>query len=188
MIIFKNLTTTTKLSETQFYTVKNVDNSNGSVEVLNDTGEEITLSKEYVENLLVSSDQVTETKKMSRTDITNLFLTSTNVICTVNFNKKVDEKDVLATLNALYPNKGGKILSEKDYQKKVKESLKSALVGEERTMVGRHYGSQDEFGRIRFIDMDEKRDTAKDYDNRQRLIDPRTINWVILRGIKYEVK
>jgi len=66
--------------------------------------------------------------------------------------------------------------------------LKTALEGEERTMVGRHYGSQDEFGRIKFIDMDAKLDPAKDYDTRQRLVDPRTLNWLILKGVKYIVK
>ena len=89
---------------------------------------------------------------------------------------------------ALYPNKGGKILSEAEFKKKIASAVSDALVGEERTMVGRHYGSQDEFGRIRFIDMEEKKDDTKDYDTRQRLVDPRTICWLILRGVKYKVK
>jgi hypothetical protein len=90
----------------------------------------------------------------------------------------------------LYPNKGGKILSQADFEKAVKKNLADALTGEERTMVGRHYGRTDEFGRIKFIDMEAPGgyDEAKDSDSRQRLVDPRTINWAILRGVKYEVK
>jgi len=190
---FNKLKKGSKLSETQFYTISDIRPSvipgeQGEVDVVNDYGEEITLYESYIEKLLVSADQFSETKEMSRTDLTNLFLSATNVACTVNYNKKVDEKDVLKAFEALYPNKGGKILSEADFKKAVKANLKNALTGEERTMVGRHYGSQDEFGRIRFIDMNETKDASKDYDTRQRLVDPRTINWVILRGVKYTVK
>lgn len=185
---FAKLNKKTKLSETQFYSIKSINTDD--VDLVNDFGEEIILTKEYVEQLLVSSDQFSETKKMSRTDMINLLQTSTNVIATVNFNKKVDEKEVLNQLNGLYPNTGGKILSKVDFEKAVKKSLSDALTGEERTMVGRHYGRTDEFGRIKFIDMEAQGgyDDVKDSDSRQRLVDPRTINWFILRGVKYEVK
>lgn len=186
--LFTKLTKKSKLSETQFYSVKSINRDD--VDLVNDFGEEITLTKEYVEQLLVSSDQFSETKKMSRTDMINLLQTATNVICTVNFNKKVDEKEIQKQLFALYPNTGGKILSKADFEKAIKKNLSDALEGEERTMVGRHYGRTDEFGRIKFIDMEAPGgyDEAKDADARQRLVDPRTINWFILRGVKYEVK
>lgn len=188
MTQFSNLTKSTKLSETQFYSVKQI--LTDKVVVTNDFGQEIELSKPYVEKLLISSDQVTDTKQMSRSDLINLFLTSINVICTVNYNKKVDEKEVQKQLCALYPNTGGKILSKSDFEKAIKKHLAGALTGEERTMVGRHYGRTDEFGRVKFIDMEAEGgyDETKDYDSRTRLVDPRTLNWLILRGVKYEVK
>lgn len=183
---FNNVTTKTKLSETQFYSVEKV--AADRLIVKNETGEKIELPKKYVERCLVSSDEVASTTTMSRTDLVNLFLVSTNVILTVTYNKKVDEKEVKKTLHGLYPNKGGKILSEADYQKQVNNALKSALEGEERVMVGRHYGTTDEFGRVRFIDMEAAKDDTKDYDTRSRLVDPRTISCLILRGVKYCVK
>lgn len=188
MTTFKNLTTKTKLSETQFYSVEQIKGD--KVQLKNDYGELVVVDKPYVEKLLVASDQVNEIKQMSRTDVINLFLSSTNVICTVNFNKKVDEKEVKKELIALYPNTGGKILSKAEFEKAVNKSLKDALTGEERTMVGRHYGRTDEFGRIKFIDMEAAGgyDETKDTDSRQRVVDPRTINYLILRGVKYEVK
>lgn len=186
MTSFSKLKPFSKLSETQYYTVKQINPR--SVELINDNGEEIELNDKYVEACLVSADEFSSEKTMSRTDLTNLFLASTNVVLTVNYNKQIDKKEVEAQLAALYPNKGGKILPEKDFKTKVSQLLTSALKGEERTMVGRHYGSQDEFGRVHFIDMEITRDTTKDYDNRQRLVDTRTINWVILRGVKYSVK
>lgn len=188
MLKFNKLKSGSKLSETQYYVVDRVDNASNSVTLKNDTGELITVDSMYAENCLVSADQYTSEKVMSRTDITNLFLSSTNVVLTVNYNKQVKEDDVKKQLYALYPNKGGKILSEADFKKKIAAAITDALVGEERTMVGRHYGSQDEFGRVRFIDMEEDRDASKDYDTRQRLVDPRTINWLILKGVKYKVK
>lgn len=183
---FSKIKPTTKFSETQFYSVTKI--SPDRIEVVNDSGESITLPKPYVEKLLVSSDEVNETKKMSRTDLTNLFLSSSNVIMKVTYNKKVDEKEVEKQVAGLYPNKGGKILSEADFKKQVSALLKTALEGEERTMVGRHYGTQDEFGRVRFIDMEVVKDPAKDYDTRQRLVDTRTISCLVLRGVQYCVK
>ena len=58
--------------------------------------------------------------------------------------------------------------------------LKDATAGEERTMIGRHYGVTDEFGRLRF--------TAMEKDGGLRLVDPRTVEWAIIDNIKYELK
>lgn len=186
MTKFSAITPKTKLSETQFYSVEQIKGD--KIQVKNDDGELIVLPSDYVEKCLVASDYVETMKTMTRTDLTNLFLASANVIMKVTYNKKVDEKEVEKAVIALYPNKGGKILSEADFKKQVSALLKSALDGEERTMVGRHYGNQDEFGRVRFIDMEITKDPAKDYDTRQRLVDTRTISCLILRGVKYCVK
>ncbi len=186
MATFSKLKPSTKLSETQYYTVEKI--TGNKVQLRNDSGELITVDNRYAEACLVSAEEFSSEKVMSRTDLTNLFLASSNVALTVNYNKQVDEKEVKKSLHNLYPNKGGKILSEADFKQKVNQLLETALEGEERTMVGRHYGSQDEFGRVRFIDMEQTKDASKDYDTRQRLVDTRTINWLILRGVKYSVK
>ena len=186
MTTFSKITPKTKLSETQFYSIEKIVGD--KLMVINEDNERIELPKRYVEKCLVTSDNVETTKTMSRTDLTNLFLSSSNVIMTVTYNKKVDEKEVEKAVASLYPNKGGKILSEAAFKKEVSALLKTALEGEERTMVGRHYGNQDEFGRVRFIDMEQIKDPAKDYDTRQRLVDTRTISCLILRGVKYCVK
>lgn len=187
MLDFSKLTKTTKLSETQFYSVKNV--TKDSVVLINDTGGEVNVNKKYAEECLISSDQVQKEEKLSRTDLANIFLSNPGVILTVNYNKKVDEKEVKKELAALYPNKGGKILSEKEYVAKVNSVLATALQGEERTMVGRHNGIKDDFGRVHFIDMEaDASKSTSSYDARHRLVDPRTINWLILRGTKYIVK
>lgn len=183
---FANLKVGEVLSETQYYKVVKIKGT--KVQLQNDEGENIVVDAGYVDNCLSSSVQFEKTEKITRTALAELFVNSARTAITVNFHTKVKEADVKKALHALYANKGGKILSEADYKKKVNAEVKKAIQGEERTMIGRHYGSQDDFGRIKFIDMEAVRDTSKEYDTRYRLVDPRTINWVIVDNVKYVVK
>jgi hypothetical protein len=76
----------------------------------------------------------------------------------------------------------------KELSGKLKKAVKKALEGEERVLVGRLLGTKDDFGRFHVIDMDIAEDKSKSYDVRQRLVDPRTLNWLIVKNVKYEVK
>lgn len=169
------------LSETQFYKVETVTPTN--VVLVTDSNEKIQVSRGYAESLLDSADDFTSEEKVTRTELVEKFLASTRVAMTVNFNKKVDEAAIRKSIIALYPNKGGKLISEADFTKQVKSIVK--LEGEERTMRGRHYGTQDPNGRVSFVDMDLP---MGDPTARKRLVDPRTLNWMITGGVKYVVK
>jgi hypothetical protein len=169
------------LSETQFYKVDSIVGNN--VILVTDSNEKIQVSKGYAETLLDSADDFTTVEKITRTELVEKFLTSTRVAMTVNFNKKVDEAAIRKDIISLYPNKGGKLISEADFTKKVKQIID--LKGEERVMRGRHYGIQDANGRVSFVDMDLP---STDPTARKRLVDPRTLNWLIVNGVKYEVK
>jgi len=168
-------------SETQFYVVKDVT-SKGLV-LITDSKDEIVVTPGYAAKHLVSADAFSEEKVLTRTEIADLFSHSTGVALTINFNKQVKEADVLASINDTYQNS-----TPAELQKKLKKVVKAALEGEERTMKGRHFGGTDGFGRIHFIDMDVEYDVAAKNDARMRLVDPRTIQWMILRGVKYTVK
>lgn len=183
MTKFKDLKVGEVLSETQFYTVDKVKGN--KVQLSTDSGEAIVVDSTYAESFLASSAQFTETKKLTRTELTELVIASARLAMTVNFNKKVAVADVKKALHALYPNKGG-IVSEAQFKKNVNKAVD--LKGEERTMVGRHYGTTDSTGRLQFIDMKAIRKVGADYDSRQRLVDPRTLNWAIMAGVKYQVK
>lgn len=178
---FSELKTGSILSETQFYEVAKVVGD--KVQLKNDNGENIVVTKQYAESLLNSADQFTSTEKLSRTELVEKFMSSTGVALTANFNKKVDEKDVLSEIMNVHQN-----TAPKDVEKAFKSSIKKALEGEQRTMIGRHWGNKDEFGRVHFVDMQIAKDASKSYDVRQRLVDPRTLNWFIARGVKYQVK
>jgi len=179
--MFKNLKVGEVLSETQFYTVEKIVKD--KVQLRPDQGDTIVVTSDYVDSFLNSADQFTKTEKVTRTELVEKFLSSTRVAMTVNFNKQVKPADVKAAIVSLYPNKGGRLISEADFKKAVSKAVD--LKGEERTMTGRHYGVQDANGRVQFVDM---KLPVNDPSNRMRLVDPRTLNWLIVGGTKYEVK
>lgn len=182
--MFKNLKIGEVLSETQFYKVEKVVGN--KVQLKTDDGQSIVVDSVYVDNLLDSASQFDKVEKITRTELTEKFLASTRIAMTVNFNKQVKPADVKAAIVDLYPNKGGKLMSESDFKKAVAKAID--LKGEERTMIGRHYGVQDSNGRVSFVDMEVTKGTNPAHDARLRLVDPRTLNWAIVNKVKYEVK
>ena len=186
MTKFKDLKPGSKLSESQYYSVVKV--AGDKVQLENDHQEMIVVDKSYVEKCLTSGDQFERIQNITKTEAANLLLANPYVVMTVNFNKQVKEADVKKQMHELYPNKGGKILSEADFKKNVNTILKSALEGTERSMVGRHWGELNELGRVNFCDMEATKEVGKAHDSRQRQVDPRSINWMIIKGTKYVVK
>jgi hypothetical protein len=181
MTQFSSLAVGEILSETQYYKV--LQKTKTQVQLETDTGEKIVIDKPYVE-LLQSASQSTSEEKVSKTAATEIFKAASFQAVTVNFNKQVKEADVVKEIVGAYETS-----TPKGFAKAVKDAVKRSNAGEERTMVGRHFGAADDFGRIHFIDMNIPRGKADaDYDVRQRLVDPRTINWVIINGVKYTVK
>ena len=180
---FKQLTKGEVLSESQYYTVEKI--AGNRVQLVNDHGENIVVDENYVNNCLSSASQFSETKKVTKTELAEIVVSNARQSMTVCYNKQVQQKDVLAEISNIYGELGIG-MTQKDFDKKIKAALN--LKGEERVMVGRHYGNVDVNGRIQFIDMNIKRDGSKDYDTRQRLVDPRTVNYVIVGNVKYELK
>lgn len=178
---FKELKVGSKLSETQYYSVQKIKDD--KVQLVNGLGQNIVVDKNYVEDCLTSGDQFTETTKISKTELTEIFLKNANVVFTVSFNKQVKEADVVKEIMETYGDSTPKTM-----EAAVKKAVKKALAGEERILTGYHTGVQDEFGRISAIDMNLEKTPGKDYDSRLRLVDPRQLNFLILKGVKYIVK
>ncbi len=55
-------------------------------------------------------------------------------------------------------------------------------------MICRLTGIPDKFGRFQVVDLEETLDKTKSYDNRIKQVDQQTIQWVILKGVKYIVR
>lgn len=173
---FKELKVGEVLSESQYYKVKKiVDNK---VQLETDRGENIVVDDKYVESCLLSADSYSSEKEMNKTDLAALFLKSTNVAISVNFNKQLKEKDLIDTI----------IANKTKPDKELKKLIQDNLVGEERTMKGRHYGNTDDLGRVAFIDMEIDKVAGSAHDVRLRQVDPRSINWLIVGDVKYKLK
>lgn len=174
------------LSEFQTYTVNNVDNSNKTVDVVDSHGNEIELPFMYVDKILHSADYVEKVEKKTVTEMAEIVLANPRIAMTVGFTKK------------------GKELSQKAYNAKISEAtdkFKNAKVseieslvvdlinnpitktepGDFREMKGLSLGKLNSSGRIEFLDLEDKSGPVKQ-------VDPRTIKYVILNAVKYELK
>lgn len=178
---FASLKVGDKLSETQYYSVVKI--SGNKVQLKNGLGQDIVVDNNYVEECLTSASQFEKIEKLSKTDLTKMFLENPNVVFTVSFNKQVKEADVVKEIMDSYESSTPKTMGDT-----VKKAVKRALAGEERILVGYHNGIQDDFGRISAVDMNIEKDPTKDYNSALRLVDPRQLNFLILKGTKYIVK
>jgi len=139
--------------------------------------------KGYVENCLITADQFTKEEVVNKTRAAEIFAANPEVVMTVSFQKQTKEADVIAEITEAYENS-----TPKEFATKLKKAVKTGLNGIERTLVGFHKGNSDEFGRISMLDLDIVKDISKSYDNRIRNVDPRTINFLIVKEVKYTVK
>lgn len=179
---FKKLVVGEVLSETSFYTVEKVVGD--KVQLGAENGESVIIDKPYVEAFLASASQYKLEQAVTRTEMSEIMLKNSFRAITVNFQKQVKDTDIQKEIQEAYENS-----TPKEFASKMKVAVKKGLSGVERSMVGRHFGHQDEFGRVQFIDMEVKKDFSKaTYDTRQRQVDPRTLNWIIVNDIKYVIK
>lgn len=178
---FKNLKPGECLSETQYYKVEKIVGS--QVQLKNDNGDNIVVDSKYVDTCLVSAEQAEKEEKITKTEAAALFIENPYVVMKASYNKQVKDTDVIKEIMAAYEGSTPKSMGDA-----VKRAVKLGLQGEERIITGRHFGNKDEFGRINFIDMELDKTPGKEYDTRLRLVDPRTLNWFILKDVKYTVK
>lgn len=164
-----------KFSETQYYTVvkKTVDKA----QLKNSLGQDIVVDKAYIEDCLTSGNQFEKEEKINKTDLAALFLKNANVVFTVSFNKQVKPEDVTKEILSAYEGS-----TPKSIEAAIKKAVKRGLEGEERILVGYHSGTQDDFGRVQAVDMN----ITEGHNIRQ--VDPRQLNYLVVRGIKYTLK
>jgi len=178
---FKTLKVGEALSEVQYYKVVKI--AGEKVQLKDGLDQDIVVDKNYVEDCLISGNQHTKDEKISKTDLTKMFLENPNVAFTVSFNKQVKEADVAKEIMDAYEGSTPKTMADA-----IKKAVKRGLTGEERVLTGYHTGLQDEFGRISCIDMNITKDPNASYNSALRLVDPRSLNFLILKGTKYTVK
>lgn len=136
----------------------------------NSTGYEWGVGEEILEQEFSFADQYDDEIKLSRTDILKILVENSHTAMTVVWRKKLDPKLVAKTLAA-----GQGAQSDKDWNK----AVEAALEGESRTMIGHHFGSFNEHGRLKFEEHGEEH---------QKQIDPRTVDALIVGRVRYVVK
>lgn len=170
-------------SEASFYKVTGITANSIEFEL---NGENVTIGKDYVDKVLQSGDSFTSTEKKNKTELADLFINSSRVALTVAFYKQDKPK----TKKLFNQEKADAIQKIQNAKVSEVEGLLSDLIdnpilpytpGELRVMRGYHFGSKDDLGRITFTDMDAT-------DGHTRLVDPRTIQYVVVGGVKYELK
>lgn len=184
----KNLKVGSVLSESSFFVVKSI--AKDSITMIDDHANEITIGNEYVEKVLNSADLFESEEKKTMTELAELFINSPRIAMTVAFYKK----DTNKTKKAYDAEKALAISKVRNAKVSEVEGLLNNLIdnpiskvipGELRVMKGRHYGEIDELGRIKFTDMELPKTST---DSRLRQVDPRTILFLIINNIKYNLK
>lgn len=128
-----------------------------------------------------TADQFTSTKKVTRTEMVQKIIESARIAMTIFFHKQANPKDLKQAVNALLVDVASQGRSAIPKDRALGKLLKEATAGAERTMVGRHFGTTDEFGRIQFLDVESSSPGLK-------TVDPRTVDWAIIGNVRYELK
>lgn len=155
------------LSEIQYYKVLQV-NSTG-VLVVNEREMEFTISRGIIEEGSFCAGQYAEEQLVTRTELVTILANAGETVFTANFNKKLDVSGLKEAFN------------DPAVQVKSKAAMERMLLGEERTIVGYLKSSDAMSGRFQVVDLEDEKKLVKQ-------VDQRTLNWVILRNVKYIVK
>lgn len=150
----------------------------GSVVVQNEDGLEWSISRDIFEKEFTVADDYGSEGQDSRTNILKKILEYPRTAITIAFRKKVEPKDVIAAAKdaVITPDPDGQMRG-----KGLDKAIREAMKGELRVMKGRHYGDFDVHGRLKVVDVEDPRRILKS-------VDPRTIEWAIVNGVRYEVK
>jgi len=162
------------LSETQYYQV--TKKTNDRITVSNERGFSFDISNKIVEEGILSANQFNQEKKVARSEIVERLENAKDMIFTVNFNKLPNEKSLLERLQNVK-------ISDLGSETELKKLAKDMVKGELRTMVGHLNHSEPRMGRSSVTDLE-----IPVGQHRNRLVDHRTINWLIINNVKYVVK
>jgi hypothetical protein len=150
-----------------------VGRDRGMVTVRNEHGKEWSVSQEIFDAEFRTTAEHTGGGELTRDDLLKVLYENQREIMVVTFRKKVKPVELRRVVSDLITE------GLKTNQREFKRRFDDALAGETRVMVGRHEGSFDERGRLRFVDMESKG---------LRLIDPRTAEHITVRGKSYYLK
>lgn len=130
------------------------------------------MSRDILEYEMHSGTIFDKEEKKSRTEIVELLMNARQAVFTVKFNKKVDDAHIKEILGGLGGKKPGDL-------KKLAGEL---MVGKDAEMTCCLTSSDGFLGRSTVLDLHAP------HGMNYRQIDHRTVQWLILRNVKYVVK
>ncbi len=182
MLKYKDLQKGDIVSETTYSTVQEITKS-GTAVLLDINGNKAEVGDSYLETMMNTADQYTNTEKMNQSELIKILLANPNKACSVYFKKQNTAKtkkkfneDVTTWLEAA--EKAFLDEGRKGLKKFATDQVQDYIPGEMRLMRGYHEGEQDDRGRIKFIDMED--------ENKVKVVDPRTLQYIIVNDVKNE--
>ncbi|KKM21312.1 hypothetical protein LCGC14_1636700 [marine sediment metagenome] len=139
------------------------------VDLKNDAGQEWNITASLVEAQFCFADQADQEIKVTRTEMIKILKDNPQTAMTVVYHKKPD-----AGVVAKGVNHGQGTMSDRAW----KSAVKKLIGGEERTMIGHHYGVMDTHDRLQF----------REHGKGSRNVDTRTLTSVIVRRVRYGLK
>ena len=130
----------------------------------------MSMSKELLETMYGGS-HYERVVYMNKTGLAELLMSVKDVIFTVNFYKQVSENSIEDQLMSADVSS----FSDRSF-------AKSLIQGEERTMTCHMVEVENDLGRSVVVDL------KTDHEYKIRQVDHRTINWIIFKNVKYELK
>lgn len=168
-----------RLSYTSYLTVQQVrgehltvtDARGISFDIVQEAAVRSDESKSMVNMLMHSASTVVDTKIITRTEIINVLAGARDSIFTITYRRQPDPVEVFDQIK-----QGNKLMSHAEQKKRLKEGMK----GTTRVLIGHLLGDDERnMGRTLVLDLE---------CGEPRLVDHRTIDKLILRGVEYVVK
>jgi len=132
----------------------------------NNKGDVWTITKTLVASQFNFADQYEQTIELTRTELIILLKENRRTAMTVTFHKKPDGKAISKLLRD-----GQGSMTDRAWL----IHINKILLGEERTMMGHHFGSFDDHERLRF----------REHGKGSKLVDTRTLTRIIVNQINY---
>ena len=140
-----------------------------TIHVKNNKGDEWSLTAPLVSSQFNFADQADENIKVSRTEMINIIKDNRQTAMTVTYHKKPDGKVVSKLLKD-----GQGDMTDRNWL----IHINKIVLGEERVMIGHHFGSFDEHERLRF----------REHGKGQRLVDTRTLTELTVNRVNYTLR
>ena len=170
---FCDLNVGDRLSETQHYTI--IKKTEKAVTLKNERGFEYDATTSVVEEGMYSATQYDKQERVSRTQLIEILENSGGTVFQVNFNKKA----TYSTVSEKLAEANVRDLGDPSALRQLSENL---LLGEERTLTGYLVHTEPKLGRSQVVDLE-----VPTGQHNLRLVDHRTINWLILKNVRYIV-